>query len=374
MFKEFIKVNSCLVCAKYIDLKFTHSELIPEFCLTVTSSPRLKALTLSNITPIREVVKGLKKIYKQKKEFFQEIKELDISSNTFEGDIDTLKDFLKLFPKVKTLNISGCGLAEDIVEIIGDINKGLKVIKMSLNGITADICNGLKFLFPRKLQQLELDGNWLGMKGVYNLRWWFIETGARLKVLNLSNNKIFRDEHNAEYLASLLSHVPNLEELNLGVNSMEDEDLAILTKPISDMQSLTRLTMNTGLLKKNAAQYIISILTALKNLVMLNLMSNILEDEGCGKIFEHLKDNNSLKCLDLSSNRTKGECIEKLLEYAENFYNGRELMIKLMGSISLPAKKKELITKLKAIRSTKPHFALDVKLKPNSNPKIIKPY
>eukprot|EP00826_Nyctotherus_ovalis_P008805 TRINITY_DN12290_c0_g1_i4.p1 TRINITY_DN12290_c0_g1~~TRINITY_DN12290_c0_g1_i4.p1 ORF type:complete len:274 (+),score=68.17 TRINITY_DN12290_c0_g1_i4:725-1546(+) len=272
------------------------------------------------------------------------------------------------------LNISGLGLAEDVVEIIGCMNSGLRGIKISLNGITADICNGLKFVFPKKLQQLDLNENWLGMDGVCNLKRWFVERGAQLRTLNLANNKIFRDEHQTEQLAALLSLAPGLEELRLGVNTIYDEDLAVIAKPICEMQHLTVLDMNTGGLTKDSVQFILTILVTLKNLLELNLVSNMLADEGCGYIFEHLQDSNSLRCLDLSGNKIKGSCLEKLAEYAEGSYSGRELMVKLMGNPIPHVKREKLVAKLAGIRAKRPYFALDVKMKAYHNHEIIKPY
>lgn len=366
-----MEANPCLASAKYIDLRFAEAELIPEFCKVLTLSTRLKALTLSNLTPIKSVVSELKVNCEG---VFRGVKELDISSNSFGRDIDSLKDVLKLFPKVKMLNISGLGLAEDVVEIIGCINSGLRGMKLSLNGITAEICNGLQFVFPRKLQELDLNENWLGMDGVCNLGRWFAQRGPQLRTLNLANNKIFRDEHQTEHLAALLALVPNLEQFRLGVNTIYDEDLAFIAKPICEMQHLTVLDMNTGGLTKDSVQFILSILVTLKNLSDLSLVSNMLADEGSARIFEHLQDSRSLRCLDLSGNKIKGGCLEKLAEYAEGPHNGRELMVKLMGNPIPAARREKLVAKLAEARAKKPYFALDVKMKGYHNHEIIKPY
>eukprot|EP01022_Parablepharisma_sp_SALTPOND_P010334 TRINITY_DN1425_c0_g1_i1.p1 TRINITY_DN1425_c0_g1~~TRINITY_DN1425_c0_g1_i1.p1 ORF type:complete len:543 (-),score=40.68 TRINITY_DN1425_c0_g1_i1:5058-6686(-) len=371
---EIIQANSHLECAKYIDLKFAETDLVHEFCKTITSSPHLKVLVLSNISPISNLVHALCEIEGTRKDFFRGIQELDISSNPFEGDIASLKDLLVLFPKAKKLNIAGIGLAEDVVEIIGDISKSTKTLSMALNGITADVCKGLSYVFPQKLERLELNDNWLGMGGVYNLKKWFTENGTQLKALNLENNKLFRDEHDTDYLAQLLSLTTNLEELWLGMNSMRDEDLAVLINPIMGIKGLKMLNINIGLLSKVSATILITMMAEMKELEHLNVFSNFLEDEGCGKIFENLHVCQSLRFLNLSGNKAKGNCLDKLLQFAEEQYDGSELKILMVGNPISPARRETFEKKLAEVRNTKAKFALSIKFKPHKNLPVTKPY
>jgi len=355
-----------------MDLKFINISQIMIFCRIITLCPNLKILTLSNISNIKDLVNSLKTI--NLKLFCEKIKELDISSNDFSQNIGALRELIGMFPKVKKLNLTGLGLAEDVVEIIGDISKSTNHLCLSMNGITADICKGLSFVFPKKLQNLVLSDNWLGMGGVWNLKKWFSEHGNQIKLLDLQNNKLFRDEHDSDYLAQLLNYTINLEELKLGSNSMDDSDLKILHDSISNLKSLKVLSLSTGLVTKESAHILLSILVHLKQLQTLDIFSNNLGDIGLSKLFDNLHLFPTIQTLIISGNKAKGECLSNLLDFAEKRYSGGLLKINMMGNPVIPKKREEFEKKLNEIRLKKLKFALDIKFKPKKNLPITKPY
>ncbi len=333
------------------------------FCELITVPQRTNTLVLSNVTPVVELAKGLKSLSenKAKAEFFRGVRALDISANGFLGHIDSLKEVLRAFPKVKELSLAGIGLAEDVVEIIGDIPKSTTSLALAHNGITADICNGLMHVFPKKVRILKLDENWMGLSGLYNMRPWFSRNGGQLRVLNIEYNKLFRDEHDTRQFVQVLEFTTHLEELCIGQNSMHDEDLKLLCPAIGQIAGLKVLDLQAGQLTKDAAECVVQLLGKLGGLAKLNFFSNALQDEGAGKIFENLGLCPSLRFLNMSGNKMRGECLGKLADFAANKYTGAELVVWMMGNMISPDKKAKLHNRMGEIRTKKQRFALDVK-------------
>lgn len=125
------------------------------------------------------------------------LEEFSLVENALGGrhELSRLCDVIRTHPSIKTINLDGCEIDEDGIDILHSIlaaagNK-LKVIILSSTGLTTE------------------DGTFLGD---------FLATNPELHSLNLRNN--FLGDDDATMIARALKHNTNLRSLDLGENPL----------------------------------------------------------------------------------------------------------------------------------------------------------
>lgn len=143
-----------------------------------------------------------------------------------------LNDVILKFPHIHTLQLKGMRIGENLGEFMKSCkNPNIKHLDLELNGIEAEYVLYLNLILNfETLESLNISNNWIGLMGLERIKDNF-SAFKQLKVLKIGANKLFKDpQHRSENLRDMIMQVSNtLEELYLHENSMEDDDLHILT-------------------------------------------------------------------------------------------------------------------------------------------------
>ena len=161
---------------------------------------------------------------------------------------------------------------------------------------------------------MKLRGNDLGSLGAKEVQKFLVNTGCKLKSLNLKYNKL--TDKGAEHLAAALKHSNcKLNWLNLSFNKLTDEGAEHLSAALKHSNcQLNRLNLMANKLTDKAAEHLSA---ALKHsnckLNSLDLATNELTDKAAEHLSAALKHSNcKLKWLNLAANELTDKAAEHL--------------------------------------------------------------
>ena len=243
-----------------------------------------------------------------------------------------------------------------IGEKLGDLvsackSHKIKEINLEFNGIEPDFCIYFQMILNfETLECLDLSHNWVGHTGLDHMRSHF-KLFKRLRVLNLSSNKIFMmPERKTEHLKYMLMDIKDtLEELNLAENSMENEDFEILSPALMQMPKLKVLNLNVNRIWGPSManfldNYLITKATNHLSLQWLLLKQNDLRDDGVHDLFERVQKLTNLTHVNIVANKVTNYVLPSFVKLIKTFdcSNNRNLTIDFTTKGFLRPKEREL--------------------------------
>ena len=174
----------------------------------------------------------------------------------------------------------------------------LKAISLSFNYMKPDDISRFCSLIRSGLSKLCLDFNHVGPS-----IWSLCSLGERishLKVLNLANTDIC---DNVDGLASLLSLVKELEDLNLSSNNSLAADFQQLQAPLSKLTQLKILNLSMNAIGPDGMKELADIFKKFPLLERLDMNSSYITEEEINVLCKSLVSLRKLKYLNLSGNR-----------------------------------------------------------------------
>ena len=187
-----------------------------------------------------------------------------------------------------------------------------KIISLASNNMTPHDISLFCSLITSDLLKLYLDFNHVG-----NSIWSLCSLGLRikhLKVLSLANTDICVA---VDGLATLLSLVGELEELNLSSNNLMAEEFRELKSPLSNLTQLKTLNLSNN--SDGISALLQGILPSLKYLEELRLSNTHLNSHDLSKIYLSLASLSCLKYLDLSMNAIGSDGLRALANILKEF-------------------------------------------------------
>ncbi|XP_061124926.1 NACHT, LRR and PYD domains-containing protein 12-like [Syngnathus typhle] len=157
----------------------------------------------------------------------------------------------------------------------------LQVLKLRLCKLSEKSCKALASVLssPCSLRELDLGANDLGDDGLEALAAGLANPHCTLQVLGLSGCKL--SEKSCEALASVLSSLCSLRELDLGWNDLRDDGLEALAIGLAKPQcTLQFLALMNCKLSKKGCEALASVLSSACSLRKLDLGQNNLCDDG----------------------------------------------------------------------------------------------
>eukprot|EP00477_Mikrocytos_mackini_P001045 GAHX01001122.1.p1 GENE.GAHX01001122.1~~GAHX01001122.1.p1 ORF type:complete len:446 (+),score=90.45 GAHX01001122.1:193-1530(+) len=185
-----------------------------------------------------------------------ELEELDVSDNAFgEAGLRSLKDLLiKIIPNLKVLNLANIGFSKDACVFLKDTfltcNEGnrsfpLETFICDNNYLSDQGCEDLVTILNNcpHLKNLQISASRISTEGLkYIIP--TIRNCSKLEKLNLADT-YFNDETFKELVDALNQHVTKLEELNLGMTSIELHQLELLFRLKLEKIKLFDISYNT---------------------------------------------------------------------------------------------------------------------------------
>ena len=287
-------------------------EEITSLITTIRSMRNLKKLNLSK----SNITEAQANVLLQELEQGNKIASLDLSHNALQGN--------KIVAGICQLqSLEELGLSHNYIRFFplphfegkhDSLPTNTRIISLSSNHMTPrDVCHFCS-LVQSELLKLNLDLNHIG-----NSIWSLCSMPLRikhLKVLSLENIYI-SDASAVHGLATLLSSVRVLEELNLSSNNLVLADFQELQSPLLNLSQLKRLNLSNN--PDGISNLLEKILPSLKNLEELRLSNTHLNCDDLNKICNSLASLKSLKYLELSMNSIGSEGIRELANILKEF-------------------------------------------------------
>ena len=225
---------------------------------------------------------------------------LDLCANNYDAlgdDATTSALGLSLPQSLTHLSLECCGLssADGILAFMPGLQRltALRLLNLA--------CNMHVFDFPDVYNVEARTGSMLALSGC-------LERMSGLTSLDLSYNQLGRDCIPA--LVSGLQHLPNLQNLNLGSNSLVDAQGLIDSLP--HLQELRDLNLSGNEWGDYDAQRLAACLPRLSKFRGLNLCGNEFGDDGFAALMGSLMDLPSMTKIDFSDNQVTGVAIKAL--------------------------------------------------------------
>jgi len=182
-------------------------------------------------------------------------------------------NFLKKFPRLKNLNLAGCGLGHSGTQALSwhlAINSCIAKIDLCHNNIGAAGCGHLAFAVNqrRALLSINLEFNNIGCEGTVHLA----------------------------------SALPFLEHLDLHNNKISDTGAIALGIGMLKISALKSLRISSNEIWIEGAEGIAAGLLVNKTLQHLDLRNNSIQDQGAMALANSLTENTTLKSLNVSAN------------------------------------------------------------------------
>ena len=320
-FEEYKCFNAFLCVLRYsgkslTSLSLTNNGLTKEeitsLITTIRSMRNLKKLNLSK----SNITEAQANVLLQELEQGNIIASLDLSHNALRGNeiIIGICQLQSLQEVDLSHNLIRFSPLPDFEEKHDSLSTNTKYISVSSNHLMPDDISQLCSLIGSDLLKLNLDFN-----HVCNSIWSLCSIRLRikhLKVLSLENTYI-SDASAVHGLATLLSSVRVLEELNLSSNNLVLADFQELQSPLSNLSQLKRLNLSNN--PDGISTLLEKILPSLKNLEELWLSNTHLNCDDLNAICNSLAFLKSLKYLELSMNSIRSEGIRELANILKEF-------------------------------------------------------
>ena len=239
---------------------------------------------------------------------------LDLSQNAIQGNEIIIR--ICQLPSLEELNLSHNYIRffplPNLKQKRDNLSKNTKIISLASNNMTPHDIYLFCSLIRSDLQKFYLDLNHVGSS-----IWTFCSLRLRikhLKVLSLANTGICGA---VDGLATLLSLVRKLEELNLSSNNLMANDFRVLKSPLSKLTQLKSLNLSNN--PEGISALLQGILSSLKYLEELRLSNTHLNCDDLSKICDSLASLSSLKYLDLSMNAIGSDGLRALANILKEF-------------------------------------------------------
>ncbi|CAB3996090.1 NLR family CARD domain-containing 3-like isoform X2 [Paramuricea clavata] len=219
---------------------------------------------------------------------------LDLSQNALQGN-EIIFGICQL-QSLEELNLTGnyMGNMHKLEKQLDHLPINTKTISLSSSHMMPMDISCFCFLVKSDLLKLNLDFNHVG-NSILSL---FSQSFKRLQVLSLANTDIGGPA--VKGLATLLSLVGELEELNLSSNNLVLADFQHLQSPLSNLTQLKRLNLSNN--PDGISVILHEILPSLKYLEEFRLSNVHLNGDDLNKTCDSLASLKGLKHLDLSMN------------------------------------------------------------------------
>lgn len=294
---------------------------IGKFCQTLALFSSLESLEFENVTNIGQILAFLNKLPSERINFLHTLKHLNINACPItEEEQDSafieIKEFVvkcneNYDGSLESLHLKALRIGEKIGDLVAACkNASIKDINLEYNGIEPDFCLYIQMIVNfETLEKLDLSHNWVGHTGLEHMKDHF-RAFKRLKVLNLSSNKLFMmPDRRTECLKDMLYEVRGtLEELYLAENSMENSDFEILLPSLIQMPRLKLLNLNVNRIWSSIfGKFLDAYIKAehLNNLSLETLLmkQNDLRDDGVTDLFERIQYLKNLSLVNIVANK-----------------------------------------------------------------------
>ena len=287
-------------------------EEITSLITTIRSMRNLKKLNLSK----SNITEAQANVLLQELEQGNKIASLDLSHNALQGNkiVAGICQLQSLEELDLSHNLIRFSPLPDFEGKHDSLSTNTKNISLSSNHMMPDDISQFCSLIGSDLLKLNLDFN-----HVCNSVWSLCSMRLRIKhlrVLSLENISI-SDASAVHGLATLLSSVRALEELNLSSNNLVSADFQELQSPLSNLSQLKRLNLSNN--PDGISILLEKILPSLKNLEELRLSNTHLNCDDLNAICNSLASLKSLKYLELSMNSIGSEGIRELANILKEF-------------------------------------------------------
>ena len=271
--------------------------------LNFESMKNLKNLNLSknnfNATQVNDILNKLAQA--------ESIVSLDLSQNALQGT-EIVSGICKL-QSLEELNLSHNSVKfsplQDLDEACDSLSTNMKTILLSSNHMTPDDISQFCSLIRSDLQQLNLDTN-----HVRSSIWSLCSLGSRikqLKVLSLANTDICLA---VDGLASLLTLVRRLEDLNLSGNNLMLADFEKIESPLSKLTNMKKLDLSKNYVGADWIKVLSDMLKEFPLLESLNLSESYIKEDDISVLCNSLLKLKKLRCLNLLGNRIDVEVLD----------------------------------------------------------------
>ena len=299
-----------LRCLSLTDNGLTKTE-ITSLVTTFESMENLKKLNLSK----SNITEAQANDILQKLEQANKIASLDLSYNALQGskiivgicqlqsleEIDLSHNYIRVFP------------LPDFEGKHNSLSINTKNISLSSSHMTPDDISAFCSLIGSDLLKLNLDFN-----HVSNSIWSLCSIRLRikhLKVLSLANTGI-SDVNAVRGLASLLSFVLELEELDLSSNNLTLADFQQIQLPLSNLPQLKKLNLSNN---PHGISALLEKILPSSKMEELRLSNTHLNGDDLKRICDSLSSLKSLKYLELSMNSIRSDGIRELANILKEF-------------------------------------------------------
>ena len=231
------------------------------------------------------------------------LKELDIScNNLYESGIKTLCKRIANLSKLSKLKVGGNDftylVADDVVKVLlGNIN--LQEIDLSDNNLLAagavSIFNGMKNMFF--LRNVNISHNWISNEAADNIAA-VLSQNTCLNELYLANN--YMEASGIIVLCKGMSKISHLTHLDMSCNKITDEAAHDIAALLSHNPELKELDLSNNLIQATGATRIFNVIIA--NLNKMNICKNSITDEAADAMANFLSQSSKLKEFDVSYN------------------------------------------------------------------------
>ena len=260
---------------------------------------------------------------------------LDMAGTDMEV-VDAIRVFksMKNILTLKILGISTTGYGDQAANSIAEVlanNKQLKKIDLCDSDIkpvsAIKIFSGMKNL--HNLIKLDVSDNDIANKEAYedteSLADKFVPIVSQIS--HLTTKPV---THTAvQYLASVIDHNPNLQQLNIGNIDLDSEQTVAIFKGMKNLTKLTQLDISGSVITNNAANLLASILSHNISLQVLDLSSCSLQTEGATEIFNAIRNHSCLIRLDISDNNITNDAANVLASVLSPYINVQNLHLQI---------------------------------------------
>ena len=242
------------------------------------------------------------------KKSFKKLKKLS-SLNLFGNNLSLSLDFIEVLlslPKLVNLNLNSNSYIDEFEMDLGDLlpEQTLQIEKFSLNGCLLCYGPNINNIFELirispKLVSIDISDNGFIIEWIESLVQ-VLGQCPNLSDLNLSNNDI--DDEGSKIITKLLkSH--KIVSFNISKNDIGDEGVISIANALSQNPNLTFFDLSANKFGNEGIIKITNALSLCPNLTNLNLSNNNICDMGASCITNVLFANSSLHHINLSNNK-----------------------------------------------------------------------
>ena len=254
------------------------------------------------------------------------LKTLNLSGNHMTGQVaEDLAIVIKINPGLEHLHLSNNDLKSSAVVILKALHETskLKTLNLSGNHMTEQVAEDLAIVIKNNsgLEHLHLSNNDLKSSAVMILK--ALQRNSKVETLNLSGNNMTGQV--AEDLAFVIKNNPSLEHLHLYNNDLKSSAVVIL-KALQGNSKLKTLNLSGNNMTEQVAEELAFVIKNNPGLKHLHLYNNDLKSSAI-VILKALQGTSKLKTLNLSGNNMPEQVAEDLAIVIKNNPGLEELLL-----------------------------------------------